>query len=162
MLGGFSFHVSEACLIALICEVLIFFLRIMQVRLDRLELIKEPSQFKTYSLRGNTKAKGSFFGLCNFFFLFYFHINCIVSRNSQVENKKIGDWGLRCLEMILSCNNIMYVMEESQWDKATQKHHGKVKAAYIPIASSFWAPFLKSRTKITYALVRIIHVMGSD
>lgn len=61
MLGGFSFHVSEACLIALICEVLIFFLRIMQVRLDRLELIKEPSQFKTYSLRGNTKAKGSLF-----------------------------------------------------------------------------------------------------
>lgn len=133
MLGGFSFHVSEACLIALICEVLIFFLRIMQVRLDRLELIKEPSQFKTYSLRGNTKAKGSFFGLCNFFFLFYFHINCIVSRNSQVENKKIGDWGLRCLEMILSCN--MYVMEESQWDKATQKR-GKVKA-YIPLLHLF-------------------------
>ena len=94
MLGGFSFHVSEACLIALICEVLIFFLRIMQVRLDRLELIKEPSQFKTYSLRGNTKAKGSlFFVYAFFFFLLISTLIALFQEIVRWKRRKMGTEG---------------------------------------------------------------------
>lgn len=63
MVGGCSFHVSEGGWIALVCE-----LRMMEVRLDRLELMKEGRQFKTYSLRGNRKAKGSLF--VNAYFIF--------------------------------------------------------------------------------------------
>jgi len=70
----------------------------MEVRLDRLELMKEGSQFKTYSLRGNRKSKRVSFCECIFF---------ICTLIALFE--EIGDSGLRCLQMILYCN-----MEESQ------------------------------------------------
>ncbi|RDX86942.1 Nuclear transcription factor Y subunit B-11, partial [Mucuna pruriens] len=53
MLGGCSFHVSEACSIALICEVLIFFLRIMEVAglikhtCDKLNMTGKRNQTQT-------------------------------------------------------------------------------------------------------------------
>lgn len=129
------------------CEVLKFFPQNPGVvRLDRQELIKEPSQFKPYSIGENAKAKC--FYLTTYYFsisLMWLNISIIFALFQEQVKWKRRKFGLRVEMPILST---LQQYKRISVRQSNTKANCKVKHIYQCFI--FFQPFFKSRTKITH------------